>query len=170
MQKFTLGLLILLIVAGNVKAQSIQWMSLTEAEAALKKQARPLLIDLYTDWCGWCKVMDKNTYSNKNVIAYIAKNFYAVKLDAETRSTLNWMGKAYRFNANYRTNDLTIYFTQGKLSYPTTVIIPTDNSGPQPIPGYLEPKNIELVLKYFGEGKYGKQPFREYQRSFNASW
>ncbi|TAH04741.1 MAG: DUF255 domain-containing protein [Sphingobacteriales bacterium] len=170
MQKFTLGLLILLLVAGNAKAQSIQWMSLTEAEAALKKQARPLLIDLYTDWCGWCKVMDKNTYSNKNVIAYIAKNFYAVKLDAETRSTLNWMGKAYRFNANYRTNDLAIYFTQGKLSYPTTVIIPTDNSGPQPIPGYLEPKNIELVLKYFGEGKYGKQPFREYQRSFNASW
>jgi thioredoxin-related protein len=170
MQKFTLGLLILLIVAGNVKAQSIQWMSLTEAEAALKKQARPLLIDLYTDWCGWCKVMDKNTYSNKNVIAYLAKNFYAVKLDAETRSTLNWMGKAYRFNANYRTNDLAIYFTQGKLSYPTTVIIPTYNSGPQPIPGYLEPKNIELVLKYFGEGKYGKQPFKEYQRSFNASW
>ena len=169
MHKFILALI---IVAGSatVKAQELQWMTLAEAEAAIKKQPRPLLIDLYTDWCGWCKVMDKNTYSNKQVIDYLSKKFYAVKLDAETRATLTWMGKAYRYNAGYRTNDLAIYFTLGQLSYPTTVIIPADNSSPQPIPGYLEPKNIELVLKYFGEGNYGKIPFKNYQQNFKTSW
>jgi uncharacterized protein YyaL (SSP411 family) len=68
-------------------------MSLKDVELAMQKEKRPILIDLYTDWCGWCKVMDKKTYTNKKVIEYLQDKFYPVKLDAETRERITWNGK-----------------------------------------------------------------------------
>jgi thioredoxin-related protein len=150
--------------------EKIKWMTLQEAETALQKEKKPILIDLYTDWCGWCKEMDKKTYRNEKVIAYLQEKFYIVKLNAETKDAVSWNNKTYNFNRQAKTNDFAIFLTYGRLSYPTTVIIPTDNSGPQPIPGYLEPKELELIVRYFGDGKYGKVPFETYQKSFKSSW
>jgi len=151
-------------------AEKLKWMTLAEAREAMAKEKKPVLIDLYTDWCGWCKVMDKKTYTNAKVIAYLREHFYPVKLNAETKESLNWNEKTYNFNAANRTNDFALFLTYGKLSYPTTVILPLDNSGPQPVPGYLEPKELELFVRYFGDGKYGKQPFEEYQKAFKSEW
>ncbi|GAC1428402.1 MAG: hypothetical protein NVSMB7_05250 [Chitinophagaceae bacterium] len=152
------------------EAEKLKWMTLKEAQQAMLTEKRPVLVDLYTDWCGWCKVMDKKTYTNQKVIAYLEQNFYPVKINAETKETVNWNGKSYHFNAANRTNDFALFLTNGRLSFPTTVIIPLDNSGPQPVPGYLEPKELELFVRYFGDGKYGKQPFNEYQRVFKSEW
>ena len=80
------------------------------------------------------------------------------------------MDKQFAFNPQYKTNEFAIYLTGGQLSYPTTVIIPTDGSGPQAIPGFLKPADFEIILKYFGEGKYGKVPFNEYRKTFKATW
>ena len=71
----------------------VEWMSLSEVAANMQKEKRPILIDLYTDWCGWCKVMDKKTYSNKNVSAYLQQKFYSVKLNAEGTQSITWNGK-----------------------------------------------------------------------------
>ncbi len=148
----------------------VEWMSLAQAEANLQKEKKPVLIDLYTDWCGWCKVMDKKTYANKNVAVYIKEKFYAVKVDAETKTAISWNGRTFQFNKNYKTNDFAVWLTQGRLEFPTTIIIPTDGSNPQAIPGFLEPKDFELIVKYFGEGEYGKTPFDRYAKNFKASW
>ena len=150
-------------------ANKTQWLTLTQVAEGLQKQKKPVLIDLYTDWCGWCKVMDKKTYTNKNVAAYLQDKFYAAKVDAETRSAITWQGKSYTYNDGYKTNNFAIYLTGGQLSYPTTVIIPVDGE-PQAIPGYLTPPELELLVKYFGEGHFGKKDFGEYQRSFKSSW
>lgn len=146
------------------------WMNLEEAARLLKSEKRPVLIDLYTDWCGWCKVMDKKTYSNKNVVEYLQKKYYAVKLDAETRQTLQWEGRNYNFNTQYRTNEFAIYLTGGQLAYPTTVIIPPDGGSPQAIPGYLETREFEKLVKYFGEGYYKKSSYDDYRKTFRGSW
>src|SRR3982751_2067581 len=79
--------------AGTATAEKLKWMTLEEVAAGLKGQKRPILIDLYTDWCGWCKVMDKKTYTNPKVIAYLQEHFYPVKLNAETKETLSWNEK-----------------------------------------------------------------------------
>jgi thioredoxin-related protein len=156
--------------SGNeAKAEKLKWISLDDASANLKKEKRPVLIDLYTSWCGWCKVMDKKTYSNKEVTSYVQQKFYPVKFDAEGRKSITWNGKTYNFNSSQNTHDFAIYLTNGQLSYPTTVIIPVDGE-PQAIPGYLAPNEFELIAKYFGEGKYGKVAFDEYQRSFKSKW
>lgn len=146
-----------------------RWLTLQQVADSLQKQQKPVFIDLYTDWCGWCKVMDKKTYSNKNVSAYLADKFYAAKVNAEARQAISWAGKTYTFNNQYRTHNFAVYLTGGQLSYPTTVIIPVGGE-PQAIPGYLTPPELELLVKYFGEGHFGKKDFGEFQRSFKASW
>lgn len=150
--------------------EEMAWMTLEAAEAKYKKEPRPILIDLYTDWCGWCKVMDKETYAKKEVAEYIMKKFYPVKLNAEQKQSITFGGRTFKFNENYRTHEFAIYLTRGQLSYPTTVIIPGSGKSPQAVAGFLKPKDIEPIVKYFGEGHFEKTKFTDFEKSLNKSW
>ena len=150
--------------------EKLQWLTLAEAEQKMKSEKKIILIDLYTDWCGWCKVMDKKTYANADVAKYLNEKFYPVKINAETRETLTWKGKPFPFNAQAGVNNYALYLTKGQLSFPSTVIIPKEGAAPQTIPGYIETKDMELVLKYFGEGNFEKVAFTDYQKNFISTW
>ena len=79
--------------------EKINWLTFEEAVAKAEKKDKPLFIDVYTTWCGWCKVMDRNTFTDPGIIKEINKNFYAVKFNAETRDTINSHGKQFIFVA-----------------------------------------------------------------------
>ena len=151
------------------RGKTISWMTIGEAAAKLQQEKKPVLIDLYTTWCGWCKQMDRRTYSNKHVAEYLSDKFYTVKLDAETHDVLNWGGRTYSFDPQYRCNMLAVYLSHGRLEFPTTVII-APGYEPQAIPGYMEPKDLEMLVKYFGDGAYRTQGFDEYQKTFHRTW
>ena len=155
--------------ANSVAANSISWMSVEEAAGKLQQEQRPVLIDLYTTWCGWCRQMDKRTYSNKKVAEYLQDKFYPVRVDAETHAVITWGGRTYQFNPQYRSNEFAMYLTHGRLEFPTTIII-VPGQEPQAIPGFMEPKDLELLVKYFGEGAYRTTSFDDYQKRFKASW
>ena len=150
--------------------EKIQWLSIAEMQVAYKKNPRPILVDVYTDWCGWCKVMDKETYNNSKVAAYINEKYYAVKFDAESRDSTEWNGIKYGFNQQHKVNEMAMYLMYGQLSYPTTVFLASLDAKPAPLPGYLKPKEIESPLKFFGEGVYKSKNFPEYMKSFKTSW
>ncbi|MEM9261112.1 MAG: DUF255 domain-containing protein, partial [Bacteroidota bacterium] len=76
----------------------VEWLSWEEAVARNEKAPRKFLVDVYTDWCGWCKKMDKQVFTDPKIEAYIKKNFYAVKLNAEQRATIQYDGHTFNFN------------------------------------------------------------------------
>ena len=143
-------------------------MNIDEVQVAMKQQPRKVFVDVYTDWCGWCKVMDKKTFSNPDVIKYINKNFYAVKLNAEQKEPIRFNGSMFNFENG--ANQFAVNLLQGRLSYPTSVVMEENFQNPQPIPGYLDVPTIEMVLKYFSDGVYKTKPFSEWQSGFKASW
>jgi len=148
----------------------IHWMTLDEVQVAMKKQQKKVFIDVYTDWCGWCKVMDRKTFSNKEVIKYMNQNFYAVKLDAERKDSVMFLGRMYGFEPGQRANQLAVELLGGRMSYPTSVILEEGFRNPAPIPGYLDVATIEKILKYLGENIYKSKQFPEYEKEFVASW
>jgi len=150
--------------------EKINWMSLDEVNVKMKTDPRPVIIDLYTNWCYWCKMMDKKTYNNSKVISYINSHFYAVKLNAETKDTIVWDNNKYEYNPNDKVNDFALYVTQRQLEFPNTVIFPEINKAPAAIPGFMDPKEIEVILKYFGDENYKSQNFSDYSANFKATW
>ncbi len=165
------SLIIFSFAAGNkVSNEKVQWLKLNEVAVKAKEQDKPILIDLYTDWCYWCKVMDKKTYNNKKVIDYINEHFYCARVNAETKEVLSWKNKDYLYDTNNKINSFSLYLTYGRASFPTTVIIADENAAPIPIEGFMEPKEIERILKYFGEGAYKTKNFPEFEKTFKSTW
>lgn len=171
--KFILAGLLLVLCSFKVTLTThdkLEWLKMSELRQKMKSDAKPALIDLYTNWCYWCKVMDKKTYTNSKVIAYINDHFCAVKLDAETKDIIEWKNNSYNYNENYKVNDFTMYVTSGQPGFPTTVIFTNDHSDPISIQGFLEPKELEPILKYFGEGVYKTEGFEVFKTTFNSTW
>ncbi len=112
--------------------EKIEWLKFEEAVKANQSNPKMLLVDVYTDWCGWCKKMDKDTFTDPKVIDYINSNFYAVKLNAEdTQRTFDFMGKKY--------NEAQMAAAMRVNSYPNFVIIDPTLQNITQMPGYREP-------------------------------
>jgi thioredoxin-related protein len=167
---FSIALPAMLLSFNPIKKEKIKWLSLTELAEAYNKNPRPIIIDVYTNWCGWCKVMDKETYGNDKVAEYINENYYAVKFNAESKDSVEFAGKKYGYNKTNKVNELAVYLLFGRMGYPTTVLLPAINAQPAPLSGYLKPAELEPPLKFFGDGAYKNNSFPEYMKSFSSKW
>jgi len=154
----------------EIENKEINWMSIDDVQVAMRKQPKKVFMDVYTNWCGWCKVMDKKTFSHPDVIKYMNENFYAVKFNAERTDSLRFMGKMYGFNASQKTHSLAVELLKGQLSYPTSVIFEENFQNPQAIPGYLDVPTIEKILKYLGGNLYKTKPYPDYEKEFVGEW
>jgi uncharacterized protein YyaL (SSP411 family) len=160
----------LLVSFSHAKKEKIKWLTLTEAQNAYKANPKPIIIDVYTSWCGWCKVMDKDTYSKKEVIKYVNNNYYAVRFDAEQAAEINWGNKTYNFNTTYKANDFAVYLLSGQMGYPSTVLLSSPTAQPAPLAGYLKASELEPALKFFGDGHYKNQDFPTFMKGFTNKW
>ncbi len=175
MKKVTiiLSILVICLVTYSFKfsnKEKVNWLTPSQLKDAYAKAPRPILVDVYTSWCGWCKVMDRDTYSKDAVASYINEHYYAVKLDAEYKDSLEWNGKKYGYNPDYKANELAVYLLYGQMSFPTTVFLADINAQPAPLAGYMKPKELESPLKFFGDGAYKTATFPEYMKTFAGKW
>ena len=150
--------------------ETIHWLTVSEMNALYAKEPRPVLVDVYTDWCGWCKQMDKTTYQHKKLVQYINEHFYAVKYNAESKEDVSFNGQVYTFSPELKTNQFALYLSFGKMEYPCTVFLASPSAQPAPLPGYMKPKEMEAPLKFFGEKADATQTFVEFNRSLKKEW
>ncbi len=150
----------------TIQAQEVNWLSWEEAVklAETDKDPKKIFVDVYTDWCGWCKKMDKDTFQNTEVAAYMAKNFYMVKMDGEGKDPIEFKGKTYKFVPSGRKgyHEFAAALMQGKMSYPTTIFLDEKMNMLSPVPGYQKPKPFLEIAKYFGDDIYKDKDWKTY--------
>jgi thioredoxin-related protein len=114
--------------------------------------------------------MDQSTFTHPEIIKYLNENFYAVKFNAETRETIRFKGKDYKFipSGNRGYNELADELLNGRLSYPTTVYLDENMNLLFPVPGYLDPKTLEQVLNFVGGNNYKTMTFDIFQPKFKG--
>ena len=149
-------------------ATKINWMTWEEAMTASAEAPRKIMVDVYTDWCGWCKRMDKATFQNPRIARYVNANYYAVKLDAEQRDDLEYQGKTYEYvkRGGRGYHELAALITRGKLSFPTVVFMDEQQQPIQAIGGYQDAPAFEKIVTYFGGDNHKKTPWAQYQRRY----
>lgn len=174
-----ISILLAILFSGFISAQEINWMTMNEALAAQKEEPKKIFLDAYTDWCGPCKMLDRNTFQNEDVAEYINEHFYAVKFNAEGTESIDYEGFTYT-NPNYIPNK------RGRNSqhqfaeflkvraYPTMVFFDEKGEVITPIMGYKTPKQLEIYLKMVASDDYKEvkttEAWNEYQKDFEGTF
>ncbi|MCB0690363.1 MAG: DUF255 domain-containing protein [Saprospiraceae bacterium] len=150
--------------------ESIHWMSWDEAIAKSKITKKKIFIDVYTDWCGWCKKMDKTTFQNPEVINLINENYYPVKFDAEYKKDIELNGNTYKYVSSGRRgyHELASALLRGRMSYPSIVFLNEDFELIQPIQGFQDAENLEMMLSYFAGNYHKTTPWKRFMANYHS--
>jgi thioredoxin-related protein len=163
---FFLGIGIYLLSQDN---KNVKWYTFEEAVELAKKNPKKLFIDVYTDWCGWCKVMDRNTFEHPVISTYLNENFYPVKFNAESTKPVKFSGKTFineGTGLQRNPHQLAIALLQGQMAYPSVAYMNEDLQLLTAVPGYFTPEELEPIIKFFGENSYKKISYEEFRKNF----
>mgnify|MGYP005990114829 FL=1 len=167
--------IIFLVILGfslNLNAQEkVNWLSFEKAIELNKTNPKPLLVSIYTDWCGWCKKMYNETYTNPVIAKYVNDNYHAIKLNGEGKEPITYKDYTFKFSQQGRTkyHELSAALQDGKLSYPTTIILNKEEQLLDRIPGYLPAKKMEMVLAFFIKKDRKEKKWGDFVKTFKSN-
>lgn len=152
--------------------RAVNWMTFEQAVEKSKLEKRKIFIDVYTDWCGWCKVMDKSTFSDPKIARILNENFYPVKFNAEQREDVIFSGTTFKFIESGRTgyHQLAAALMNNQLSYPTVVFLDEDFSMIQPLPGYQKAEEFHKIVQFIGEDIFRKVTWKDWQSQYKSPY
>lgn len=180
MKKTIFILLLAFLTSASSNAQKINWVSFQQALALQKKNPKKIMMDVYTNWCGPCKMLDRNTFQNKEVVDYVNKHYYAVKFNGEGDDVIDYKTNSFTnpnynpANANRRNSahELTRYLQVS--AYPTIVFFDDKGDVIAPIRGYQSPSQLELYLKMFKQDDHKniktQEEFNAYYKAFVSNF
>jgi len=148
----------------------IKWYTMEEAIKLNKKHPKKIFIDVFTDWCGWCKKLDATTFTNPVIVKYMNEHFYAVKFNAETGDTIRFRDTTYtnRFFGSRNPHDLAVKLLNSRMGYPSMVLLDEKLNNLYLVQSFLMPNDLEVYLKYYGDNVYKKQTMQEYKATFQG--
>ena len=165
----TIFIFIILLSFPSIAQEKINWMSFEKAVALAKEEPRHIFIDVYTDWCGWCKKMDASTFVDPVIVNIMNKQFYAVKLDAEQKDTIYFQERAF-VNPNPEkrrsSHQMAQALLKGKMSYPSYVFLNAQTEWLTVVNGYRKAQEMEQVLTYFGQSGYETKTWEQFMVTF----
>lgn len=165
-------LLLFFILQSNATSNSgqiseIRWISIEEAMHKSAQNPKPIMVDFYTDWCGWCKKLDQSTYIDSTVVHYVNENYYAVKFDAEQKEDIQFLGKTFSFvpSGSKGTHQFAMQMANrnGRIGYPTITFLDASGNRIAAEAGFKDSKKMLLILKYYGEGFFKEMDFNTFQ-------
>jgi len=179
MKKISLTVLSLMIVMSFAFAQkkekskpaTFKWYTFDEAIELNTKVPKKVFVDVYTDWCGWCKKMEATTFSDSIIRNYMMQNFYPVRLNAEGKDTVFFNGSYYvnpSPTSPRSTHQLAVALLQGRMSYPSIVVLNEKMEILNSMMGYKTASEMETILHFFAENAYSKTTFAKYLETFKG--
>jgi thioredoxin-related protein len=156
-------------IARGDKKNSVEWMNPEQLETIFNENKKPIIVDVYTNWCYYCKVMDNTTWRNDSVAAYLKSNYYTVKINAENQQPYQWRGTAYNYEPKYKVNMLAVKLLGGEMVYPSLVIIPVKGE-PEILKGAFTAKELEMILKYYGDRTNETTSPEAFMKQFSGKW
>ena len=138
------------------KAEAIQWLDFEQALQLAKKEKKILLVDFYTDWCGWCKVMDRETYGNPKVIKYAREKMVMSKVNAESKQETSFKDQKFTYQA--------LAMALGVRGYPATIFIDSNGELITSVPGFIRPDDFLPIAEFLAEGHYKSMNFEAYKQ------
>jgi thioredoxin-related protein len=171
MKKQLFSLLILLVFGCALHAQDstkIKWRTTNEAFELQKKEPKKILIDIYTDGCGWCKRLDALTFTNPEVIAYLNKHYYCVRFNAEGKENVTFNAMNFVNDGQYgKFHSFAVALLQGNMSFPSIAYFDEKPQLLTVVGGYMPPEQILPVLAYFGEDGYKTKDFQVFSAEYS---
>lgn len=134
----------LAVLALPAHAAGVVWRSWNDGLAAAAGSGRPVIVDVYTDWCGWCKRMDRDTYARAEVSDYVNRHFVMVRLNAESNERVTYTGREL--------TGRTLAGGFGVTGYPTTIFLRAGGEHMVNVPGYLPPDKFMKLVRFIGDG------------------
>ena len=134
--------------------EAIKWYDFEGAIDQCEEKKKPIFIDIYTSWCGWCKKMDNETFKNPDVVSYMNEHFYSVKMDAESKEPIAFKEVLYEyktFKGGSGYNELAVNLLGGKMSFPSFVILSKRQVKVGTLKGYQKPKELLTALKKYAK-------------------
>jgi thioredoxin-related protein len=166
-----LSLLACLSLTGAKAQERIKWYTIEEALQLTASEPKMLVIDVFTDWCGWCKRLDATTFSDPEVVSIMNQYFYPVKLDAEGKEDIVLGDKTYSFvdKGSRGYHELAAIVTRGRLSYPTISYVDAKGRIINAVPGYQGPDQFKVFLAYYRADAYKTQNWEEFRAAYTGT-
>jgi thioredoxin-related protein len=149
----------------------VDWITFDTAVSSSKVEQKKIFIDVYTDWCGWCKKMEATTFSDPEVAALLQKEFYPVKFNAEQREPITFNDHTFKFipRGTKGYHELAAALLNNKLSYPSVVFMNEKFEIIQVLPGYRKADEFLKIATFIGEDHYLTTSWEDFSKSYQPN-
>ena len=152
---------------------SVNWLSWEEAVELSKKEKKKIFVDVYTDWCGWCKKMDKGTFGDPDVAAFLNDHYYPVKLNAEQKEDIIFQDYTFKYVATKNGrgyHQLAGALLDGNLRYPTVLFLDENFQIIQRFATYLDAPTFDMIQRYLADDSVRQSvTWEDFQKQYKAN-